>query len=545
MCTVECFARRIWAWEWGGRLTLRAGRERGMWDNERNGWVKRPRTSSTQSSFHMLCIVLLFLITHTLGSARSSREWERRRAVRPILFSICLPYFLLLYLKCVTPKVCLRKSPGSHDVECRFRVSGAALVFFAPLLISNRTSRVGCVWRIASPGERKKHQLWIFHYCQSSRHIEVDCRLTEMVEKRLMNVRNRWMKRRIIQWTSKWWLDAFHIKKNAPLWSAVFTLFGRCLFLAVGEENEMQFSYCFFSSTLCFFSISLHSQAISIAKIRPPHSAYTIYFLFDWKQHTKELSHGKAKLDVADEAHEATICNNHTAHTAERTSNGGEINRMFTSSRFALHTVSFLLLQKPLHSLLPLLPLGTTRWHNGTSFPGVVSKCTQSANIQRLNEVEEVVLGAPRSCFWERRRRKKNCVLWLFCWGEKCGLLTSSAEVVVASFPWQLRREGKRGEGKTTTNGEREEVLENKRDIYVIFLMMLVFFIHSRSSFFFVFGVSVLITQLQVVHRVCYDAVDPLQSFLPADTNDKRVMLFHFSISEQWNLRGRRKSIIF
>lgn len=110
MCTVECFARRIWAWEWGEVVTLRAARERGMWDNERNGWVKRPRTSSTQSSFHMLCIVLLFLITHTLGSARSSREWERRRAVRPILFSICLPYFLLLYLKCVTPKVCLKEN---------------------------------------------------------------------------------------------------------------------------------------------------------------------------------------------------------------------------------------------------------------------------------------------------------------------------------------------------------------------------------------------------------------------------------------------------
>lgn len=76
-----------------GRLTLCAARERGMWDNERNGWVKRPRTSSTQSSFHMLCIVLLFLITHTLGSAQSSREWERRRAVRPIL-SFYLPPLL-------------------------------------------------------------------------------------------------------------------------------------------------------------------------------------------------------------------------------------------------------------------------------------------------------------------------------------------------------------------------------------------------------------------------------------------------------------------
>lgn len=86
----------------GEVATLCAAREWGMWDNERNGWVKRPRTSSTQSSFHMLCIVLLFLITHTLGSARSRREWERRRAVRPILFLSASLLSVVVFKMCDT-----------------------------------------------------------------------------------------------------------------------------------------------------------------------------------------------------------------------------------------------------------------------------------------------------------------------------------------------------------------------------------------------------------------------------------------------------------
>lgn len=312
-----------------------------------------------------------------------------------------------------------------------------------------------------------------------------------MVEKRLMNVRNRWMKRRIIQWTSKWWLDAFHIKK-VLLSDPPFSLYSECLFLAVGEENEMQFSYCFFPSTLCvFFSISLHSHAISIAKIRPPHSAYT-YISSSTENNTRKSFHTgklswmwrtrhtrqqfatiiqriqltmnvKRREWIQQNVHEFTVCTLSCLFSAP-------------SKSLALSSTS--------------LPLGTTRWHNGTSFPGVVSECTQSANIQRLNEVEEVVLGAPRSCFErERRRRRKKLCPCDFSAVEKSAACWRRRPRS-SSLHFRGSLEGKeRGEKERRRRMEqREEVLENKRDIYVIFLMMLVFFIHSRS-FFFVFGV--------------------------------------------------------
>lgn len=130
--------------------------------------------------------------------------------------------------------------------------------------------------------------------------------------------------------------------KNAPLLSAVFTLFWWCLFLAVGEENEMQFSYCFFFSTLCFLDFSPLPRHFYCKN--PPSSFYAYTYIFSSTVNNTRKSFHTGKLSWMWRTRHtrqqfATIIYSAYSRT-QRTSNRGEINRMFTSSRFAFSTLS-------------------------------------------------------------------------------------------------------------------------------------------------------------------------------------------------------------